>query len=42
MKKVILFIIMGLIVLGLIGNALYPETEEQKSTQVLKDNKIKI
>ena len=42
MKKVILFIIMGLIVLGLIGNVLYPETEEQKNTQVLKDNKIKI
>ena len=42
MKKVILFIIIGLIVLGLIGNVLYPETEEQKNTQVLKDNKIKI
>jgi len=35
MKKVILFIIVGLIVLGLIGNVLYPETEEQKNTQVL-------
>ena len=35
MKKVILFIIIGLVVLGLIGNVLYPETEEQKNTQVL-------
>jgi hypothetical protein len=35
MKKIILFIIIGLIVLGLIGNLLYPETEEQKNTQVL-------
>lgn len=35
MKKVILFIIIGLVVLGLIGNLLYPETEEQKNTQVL-------
>ena len=35
MKKVILYIIIGLIVLGLIGNLLYPETEEQKNTQVL-------
>ena len=35
MKKVIFFIIIGLIVLGLIGNVLYPETEEQKNTQVL-------
>jgi len=41
-KKIILFIIIGLIVLGLIGNVLYPETEEQKNTQVLWDNKIKI
>ena len=42
MKKVILFIIIGLIVLGLIGNVLYPETEEQKNTQVLEDYKIKV
>jgi hypothetical protein len=36
-KKIILFIIIGLIVLGLIGNVLYPETEEQKNTQVLRN-----
>ena len=35
MKKIILFIVIGLIVLGVIGNVLYPETEEQKNTQVL-------
>ena len=40
MKKVILFIIMGLIVLGLIGNVLYPETEEQKNTQVLNERGV--
>jgi exo-beta-1,3-glucanase (GH17 family) len=42
MKKVILFIIIGLIVLGLIGNVLYPETEEQKNTQVLNKHGLYI
>jgi len=42
MKKVILFIIIGLIVLGLIGNVLYPETEEQKNTQVLNESGVKV
>jgi hypothetical protein len=42
MKKVILFIIIGLIVLGLIGNILYPETEEQKSTQVLNEHGVNV
>ena len=42
MKKIILFIIVGLIVLGLIGNVLYPETEEQKNTQVLNKHGLYI
>ena len=42
MKKVILFIIIGLIVLGLIGNVLYPETEEQKNTQVLNERGVHV
>ena len=42
MKKVILFIIIGLVVLGLIGNVLYPETEEQKNTQVLNKHGLYI
>jgi hypothetical protein len=42
MKKIILFIIIGLIVLGLIGNVLYPETEEQKNTQVLNESGVKV
>ena len=37
MKKIILFIIVGLIVLGIVGNILNPETEEQKNTQVLRN-----
>jgi hypothetical protein len=40
MKKVILFIIIGLIVLGLIGNVLYPDTEEQKNIQVLNERGV--
>ena len=33
---------MGLIVLGLIGNVLYPETEEQKNTQDLNKHGLYI
>ena len=40
MKKVILFSIVGLIALGLVGNILFPETEEQKNTQVLNKHGI--
>ena len=42
MKKVILFIIAGLIALGIVGNILYPETEEQKNTQVLNKHGLYI
>ena len=40
MKKIILFIIVGLIALGIVGNTLYPETEEQKNTQVLNKHRL--
>ena len=42
MKKIILFIIVGLIALGIVGNILNPETEEQKNTQVLNKHGLYI
>ena len=38
MKKIILFTIIGLVLLGLILNIVFPKTEEQKNSQVLNDH----
>ena len=42
MKKVILFVIIGLVVLGTIGNILNTDAGEQKNTQVLNERGVHV